>query len=109
MTRGSTFSGSFVASANASTSFGRDEDHEFALLRDLRRAAEQRAEERDVHQDRHAGVDLALVGADEAADDRGLAVLDHDARVGFRRVDDDAALDRRLGRQVRDLGLACPS
>jgi hypothetical protein len=45
-----------------------------------------------------------LVGADQAADHRGLAVVHHHARVGFAGVDDDAALHRALRREVADFG-----
>src|SRR4029077_6721563 len=79
---------------------GRHEDDQLTVLTHRVVRTEQVADERQIHQQRHAGPHRALVRADQAADDRGLAIVHHHARVGLARVDDDTALDRALRREV---------
>ena len=81
----------------------REREHDVGALHLVRLAAEQPAEDRDVGEPRDAGVALDLVGADQAGEEVGLAVLEPDGGLDVAGADDRLLAD--VARDVRDLDL----
>ena len=80
----------------------RHKDQQLTLIILLITRAEEIPEYGHILENRHAPLEFRLASIDQSSDHRSLTITHHDAGIGLGRVEDDAALNRGLLRQIRD-------